>query len=533
MAEEDIIFGKNRHFFGGIEPSNMKTFSAVATYDVFTDTNTVTITAALPTDTIINGQVICTVKGAVIRKSTVGYPKDEFDGELLANITSDGTLTDTDVVNGETYYYAAFPYTDQGVYNRSEANRSSATTFVVDYLYGYDLDTTDSNPATRVTYPSDVQNHLYSSAGMDYDAGTFNYGSWPDAVGEKFMPKPCMLKYDGTVDYYLDPNDYTKKEDGSASDVADSSYEGNAMMEWPKIYTKRWEEDGIYHFRCSDVKLDDDYECWCNYDRNDHEIDHFYTAIYVADQVTDPNVAGVYRIRSYSSNLTGETYSRQSSLCRKYARYNGDDWDIDVLSDRLLIQDLLVMMAKTTNGQTAYGIGRGQCVVAGSLNDKGMFWGTLTTLSNVKIFGMEDWYGGAHRRIGGLATQRGFIYYKITRGTKDGSTATDYTDGDSVDGYLHILEPGVTYGYGKTYTTTPFGRLPSGTADGSSSTYECDYLRVESNGSEIYTAYNAYKTSDITQAYYNGPFCLLSTWDSRSNDVSTTFVALSCKPSAT
>ena len=27
MAEEDLIFGKNRHFFGGIEPSNMLVFS--------------------------------------------------------------------------------------------------------------------------------------------------------------------------------------------------------------------------------------------------------------------------------------------------------------------------------------------------------------------------------------------------------------------------------------------------------------------------------------------------------------------------
>lgn len=29
MAEEDLIFGKNRHFFGGIEPSNMQNFTAV------------------------------------------------------------------------------------------------------------------------------------------------------------------------------------------------------------------------------------------------------------------------------------------------------------------------------------------------------------------------------------------------------------------------------------------------------------------------------------------------------------------------
>lgn len=46
------------------------------------------------------------------------------------------------------------------------------------------------------------------------------------------MPRPCMLKSDGTVDYYLDPDDYTKKEDGETpSDIANVNYNGNAMME--------------------------------------------------------------------------------------------------------------------------------------------------------------------------------------------------------------------------------------------------------------------------------------------------------------
>ena len=48
MAEEDLIFGKNRHFFGGIEPSNMLAFTAhggmpQGQYRVF-------ITATLPND---------------------------------------------------------------------------------------------------------------------------------------------------------------------------------------------------------------------------------------------------------------------------------------------------------------------------------------------------------------------------------------------------------------------------------------------------------------------------------------------------
>lgn len=49
-----------------------------------------------------------------------------------------------------------------------------------------------------------------SPAYMNFETGVFNYGGWENAF---FMPKPCMLKYDGTVDYYLDPNDYTKRVD--------------------------------------------------------------------------------------------------------------------------------------------------------------------------------------------------------------------------------------------------------------------------------------------------------------------------------
>ena len=60
MAEEDLIFGKNRHFFGGIEPSNMQNFTAVI------EGEHVKITAQLPADTVINGQTLCTVEGAVI-----------------------------------------------------------------------------------------------------------------------------------------------------------------------------------------------------------------------------------------------------------------------------------------------------------------------------------------------------------------------------------------------------------------------------------------------------------------------------------
>lgn len=119
MAEEDLIYGKNRHMFGGIEPSNMITFRAISSYDVDSASARIKIIAELPHETIIEGQTLCTVAGAVIRKKIGSYPKDEFDGELLANISEDSEILDSDVLLNNTYYYAAFPYTEQGVYNRS------------------------------------------------------------------------------------------------------------------------------------------------------------------------------------------------------------------------------------------------------------------------------------------------------------------------------------------------------------------------------------------------------------------------------
>ena len=94
-------------------------------------------------------------------------------------------------------------------------------------VYGFHVNGNESNPAAMVTYLKDAVG--MTPAKMNYTADCFDYGSWQDAF---FMPRPCMLKYDGTVDYYLDPDDYSKKEDGTASDVANTSYGGNAMMEW-------------------------------------------------------------------------------------------------------------------------------------------------------------------------------------------------------------------------------------------------------------------------------------------------------------
>jgi len=77
-----------------------------------------------------------------------------------------------------------------------------------------------------------ITNKFYTNTGTGtfekgsyVDNSIFDYGDWKNMF---FMPKPCMLKSNGTVDYYLDENDYSKKKDytsvESTLDVIQGSY---------------------------------------------------------------------------------------------------------------------------------------------------------------------------------------------------------------------------------------------------------------------------------------------------------------------
>ena len=114
-------------------------------------------------------------------------------------------------------------------------NVASAISSKHGVIYAFHIDGSEGNPSSKITYLKDALG--MRPAAMDYTNNKFDYGSWEDAF---FMPRPCMVRFDGTVDYYLDPNDYSKKADGSASDVANTSYAGNAMMEWGRDGKKIW-----------------------------------------------------------------------------------------------------------------------------------------------------------------------------------------------------------------------------------------------------------------------------------------------------
>lgn len=348
-------------------------------------------------------------------------------------------------------------------------------------LYAFHIDGTESNPASKVTYLEDATG--MTPAGMDYTNGKFNYGSWEDAF---FMPRPCMVLQEGIVDYYLDPDDYTKKEDGTASDIADTTYAGNAMMEWGQNGKKIWYKvvpdpgdvtSGTVYI--CDEQLDPSYHAWSFINNQGREVDHFYTPIYNGSSVND----GTNEVmRSMSGLAITQSLSGTEEITRCRRNNKGSDvlWYTEVIADRILINFLLILMGKSTDTQTVFGNGLitgSQTALnnyrTGALNDKGLFFGYSDQTHGVKVFGMENWWGAQWRRHAGYIKAGNDQKIKLTYGRQDGSTADGYnTDGT---GYINIgITPtGTSGGYIDVMNFNEYGMFGKNSS-GSSSTHYCD-----------------------------------------------------------
>jgi len=349
-------------------------------------------------------------------------------------------------------------------------------------VYGFHVDGSESNPAAMVTYLKDAVG--MTPAKMNYTEDYFDYGSWKDAF---FMPRPCMLKYDGTVDYYLDPDDYTKKADGTASAVADTTYGGNAMMEWGQNGKKIWikvipdsnPKSGTVFI--ADHQVDSTFHAWSFINNQGILVDHFYTPIYNGAKVDS-------KLRSISGlDYTYLTTAMNASAEVTAAKANNPGsevlWNTEVYADIMLINFLLILMGKNMDTAAVFGEGRrsqassaSNILSTGTMNTKGMFWGSNTTTYGVKVFGMENWWGNQWRRYAGHINASGTEKVKLTYTTKDGSSASSYnTDGT---GYLTTGVSGHTGtngGYINEMRFSPYGMAPVA-ASGSSSTYFCDGL---------------------------------------------------------
>lgn len=169
------------------------------------------------------------------------------------------------------------------------------------------------------------------------------------------LMKACVLEDDGTVAYYLDPDDWSKKESGAASNL--DGTDGQVMIEVPEHYYREWEDGGYRNIAvCLGAKT------------GFTKVDKFYYGAYKAALNRTNNKLG--SVKSTSSDWRGGNNNdawdaADNSLLgkpatsisrtnfRTYARNRGSDWNILPYKQMMIIYRLFEIEYATRNSQKA------------------------------------------------------------------------------------------------------------------------------------------------------------------------------------
>lgn len=334
---------------------------------------------------------------------------------------------------------------------------------------GYRIKQSEPDPYERVEYLYDAVG--MTPAKMDFTNNTFDYGSWQDVWFVRDN-KPLMLKYDGTVDYYLNPNNYALKLDGTASDVASTSYGGNAMAQIPLCWVKRYTEGDYVYEIVSNVQYDSTYKAYAHTDAAGAIKDYFYWGLFRAVPISS-------KLRSLSNQKRAVNSTFTNAVTCAYN--NGANWYVAPHSQYELLRTLLTLISKSTDSQSTFGHGyfHGNYSLpnTGNLQTAGQFWGSNATKQTLKLFHIEDFWGcKTNRFLGGLSFG-GKTYFKMTP-EGDGYKV------DTTDGYTQVDWFNPESDYITAMTCDDFGMRPAATSGGSSSTYYCDSAAKPSDYSD-------------------------------------------------
>lgn len=405
------------------------------------------------------------------------YRKDYFLGDRVSVVNRfgvSGTATVSEVVESEDVNgflvipkLTQFEYGDYSVPERPQAEH-----------YGLKIQKNNSDPSARCEYLFDAAG--FTPARMDYSHERFDIGSW----GNAFFVKnnyPVMCRFDGTEDYRIDPENKYSKLDGTASDINNLNYQGNAMSCFDcHIWMKFYEDENYQYLEIANKKLDDDFVDYPYIRADGTKARKLYYPMFPG--YVDSNG----RLRSMAGiKATGRLGIVESV---QYASNNGANWFIGDWSHQLWISCMMLMISKSFNSQECFGNGnmwRGNYATASDFNingnglrfTKGQFGGWYSDGDPMEAFYCENIYSNAWRWVLGLYWTPGGYRVKMS---------PPYTHDGTLTGYESVTYPAPFTGGGYIKDLAfdkQYGILPKSvtTYNPSQNIYTCDYGLINPN----------------------------------------------------
>lgn len=419
----------------------------------------------------------------------IASTKSEDNDKIFECTKGSTTLTAT-VKNGKSIFILP----ETGIWTVQSAdypdinktvNVEEVKTYKVTYrasVYTVAIKKAESNPYDRVEYRDDAEGMTPVTVKSD---GTVDYGDWKDTfIFEKIYP--VMLKTDGTEDYRLDPDDQTRKLDGSTSDIANTEYDGNAMVRIGKFYTK-FSEDSDYEY----ISICEDY--MSGYDAigfkkdETNEVDQVYLGMFLASITQTSTIRSIANRAIYSSNTQIDAnkfnYKGLTGML-------GNGYNILPFSLRQALVSLALIMIKSDDVAAVLGTGRKGCNINTLTN-----WLSLNTgLSSnsgsiskdsgtgcIKFLWIEDFVSDDEMPI--LETLDGLLYVQTANNQAHywvkmtppyhpshvSIPTTGYADSGLINQGGYIVT---------SLCNNSYGRIPQSFTGGSSTTYQADKVTV-------------------------------------------------------
>lgn len=392
-------------------------------------------------------------KNTTVRYKAGSAPTSATDGtvatiETTHNQYQTNALTIDNLTNGTTYYISVFPKAESGAIN-TEATQIVSVTPSNYKIWTVNIDQSNSNPLTCCTYAD-------GAIGM-----TKGSNEWDEIFGYK----PCIMQ-NGNVVGYLNPNDFSKYEDGSTAPITDTNYD--VMIQFPRRGLNISTSGDIVTVSLTNKPNDGNFQ-YLAHKRGDVQKDYFYLGAYLATGSS-----------SKLGSNSGVSPLTNVSLVDfiDYAHNRGSGYEITAFYQYTYIQALYILKYGNLNSQEALGqgyVGGSSAQTTGATNTKGMCYGSSSTTDRVKLFGLEDFWGNVYQWLSGLYSSN----------TKKLYTTTDNFGTDtSTSAWEYSISSGTTFGVSGLVSAIQGGNnsgflIKKG--NGSTTTFFCDFGYLAGN----------------------------------------------------
>lgn len=409
-----------------------------------------------PGDTIVNGQTISTWRGTKLVQKVGSYPEKVNDGILLLDNQEKDKYKETpfevnNLVNGQTYYFALFPYGDKKSVNLSHSNRLKGTPQPFKIMT-VKIDMSNSNPETCVTYADDA---VGMTPGSD---------EWDEFFGHY----PCLLK--ATEEQgKLKRDNFRQFENGAPADITTGDA-GDVMIAFPRKGLRIDTTGDIVTVSMTDDPDNSEFKYYAH-SRGDERKDKFYVGAYLGCIKNE-------KLRSLSDVGVGREGSPLSG--RSKAKNNHPNYLAFSFYQLTFIQAMFILKYKTLTAKNfSQNLKKYSQNLIGGMNGDGMDVLGLSTYNNMKIVlkmfgieylgsGLKEWVDGAYAKGDRGANTFEFLTTKCVYGVGDFDTDKNMLRKGT---FVFQRTSGTQY-LKRIHATTETGFLPI-SAGGSETTYFC------------------------------------------------------------